>query len=545
MDWTERYRPRTLKDIVGNGPSIAQMKAWAEAWRQGIPKIRALILSGPPGTGKTSAAIALAHDMGWSLIELNASDARNADAIRKVATAGALHQTFASDGSFGSNRDGERKLIVLDEADNLYERLSGENAAGGGSNLSDKGGKAQIIETIRQTRQPIILIVNDLYELQKGSGAALKSLTETLKFTRVNVRSIPAALGRICQEEGIQVDRDVLESIAVKSDGDLRAAVRDLESICVGRKHVTVKELASLGVRDTTTNMFDLMRHIFKGRAVEEVRREVWDVDATPEDLVLWVDENIPKEYKHPEDLVRAYYMLSRADQFLGRTRSTQNYGLWSYAGELATLGVMTARHHEYRGFTPFGFPQWLSKMSRSRGLRGTKDRLASSLAQETHSSRRKARLEQVEVFSQLFQHDPEFALEQTLRLDLDDDDVALLMGEKSTSKAVKEIRAAVTARQGEVAAVGMTARKPGPLSKLMRDASDDAGTDAADDVGADADNDHDSADDHAAADDVAGDADDIDGDTNDVGDEVDEPVAKDEARPSKPQPGAGQSRLF
>ncbi|MHB1260155.1 MAG: replication factor C large subunit [Thermoplasmatota archaeon] len=449
MDWTEKHRPRSLKDVVGNGPGVGRLKAWADAWASGrIPERRAVVLAGPPGTGKTSTALALAADMGWTPIELNASDSRNAGTIRKVATAGALHHTFAADGSFGDGGAG-RKLIILDEADNLYERAGEGGLDDSGSDLSDKGGKAQIVETIRTTQQPIVLIVNDLYALQKGSGSSLRTLCEEIKFQRVNVRSIPAALGRIAQLEGVTVDREVLEAIAVKAEGDLRAAVRDFESIAIGRKHVSVKELGSLGQRDTTGSMFDLVRHILKGRKLEDVRKEVWSVDATPEDLALWVDENMAKEYRDPEDLVRGYEMLSRADLFLGRTRSTQNYGLWSYAGELATLGVMTARQREYPsgGYVPFGFPQWLSKMGRTKGMRQAKDELALVLGRATHTSKRKSRLEQVEAFTFLFQTDREFAIQQSLELDLDDEQIALLLGDQANAKLVKEIRASVDAR--------------------------------------------------------------------------------------------------
>ncbi len=449
VDWTEKYRPHSLAELVGNGPAIRALREWAEAWVEGEPKQRAVILAGQAGVGKTSAAMALAADMGWAVIELNASDGRNADTIRRVATAGAIHQTFASDGSFHeAGSQAGRKLIILDEADNLYERLDKESA-GAGSDLSDRGGKRQIIDTIRQTHQPIVLIVNDLYALQKGSGSALRSLAETIKFTKVNVRSIPKALERIAREEGIRVDRDVLEAIAVRAEGDLRAAVRDLESLCAGRTQVTAADLGSLGFRDITGNMFDLVRHVLKGNDIDRLRREAMDVDATPEEKVLWVDENLPKEFTDPGDLVRGYDMLSRADRFLGRARRSQNFRLWAYAGDLATLGVQASRQVRPRPgakgkFVPFGFPQYLMKMSRTKASRQNKAALAEALGHGTHMSRRKAGLEQVQVFETLFRADREFAIYQTLELELTDDQVALLLEGKATDKDVKAIRAEV-----------------------------------------------------------------------------------------------------
>lgn len=103
-DWTEKYRPKSLNEIVGNEKAIIELTKWANQWIEGKPNKKAVILSGKPGTGKTSSAIALANDFKWTMIELNTSDARNAIKIKKVATTGSINETFADDGSFISSK---------------------------------------------------------------------------------------------------------------------------------------------------------------------------------------------------------------------------------------------------------------------------------------------------------------------------------------------------------------------------------------------------------------------------------------------------------
>jgi replication factor C large subunit len=121
MDWAEKYRPAHLADIVGNTTAVRQMADWAKAWSR---KSRPLLLYGKPGTGKTSSAGALANDMGWEVIELNASDQRTAAVIERVAGAGSTTMSLTG---------APRKLIVLDEADNLQ-------------GTADRGGAKAILE---------------------------------------------------------------------------------------------------------------------------------------------------------------------------------------------------------------------------------------------------------------------------------------------------------------------------------------------------------------------------------------------------------------
>ena len=109
-DWTERYRPDSEELLEGNVRARQTIRNWLEKWDGGMPPKKGLLLIGPPGVGKTTVARAIAKDKGWNVIELNASDDRNALAIRKAATRGATHKSLFS---IGDENENKRTIILL------------------------------------------------------------------------------------------------------------------------------------------------------------------------------------------------------------------------------------------------------------------------------------------------------------------------------------------------------------------------------------------------------------------------------------------------
>ena len=140
---------------------------------------------------------------------MNASDQRNAEAIKAIAVRGALGETFTENGDYLSVKQGNRKLIILDEADNI-------------SGQEDKGGITAISELVKGTKQPIILIVNDFYALTKKS-AVLKSQTEQVKFSKIKTVTVRGVLRNTSKDQGVNISDKALEILAENSNGDMRS----------------------------------------------------------------------------------------------------------------------------------------------------------------------------------------------------------------------------------------------------------------------------------------------------------------------------------
>ena len=408
INLAEKYRPQTLDEIVGNTKIKGEMKAWAQTWKRiasewkGFSSIDkndelvrgergfrpALVLAGGPGIGKTTCAHALARDMGWDIIELNASDARNRTRIREVVTRGALNQvlSFGEDGSFNSYRDGTMTLIILDEADNLYDR-SGGDESDSSEDFSDKGGKDEIIKAIQLTRHPILLIVNDWYKLMGPRGGALHKCTRTVRFREPTKDMIKKVLGRIMRDEEVRAQPVVVDIIAARAKGDVRGAINDLESLMIGRSEITTENVTSFDRhRDKKRKIFDVLKTILLEMDMGHAIKSLWEADEGIGMVQEWVAENIPRVYTNRDELARGMDMISIADVFEGRIKRHQYYRYRRHIGQLITGGVCIAKRHRH-GWSKMQFPEHIKNMSRTKRKRRVERTLGRKIAQSIHVS--------------------------------------------------------------------------------------------------------------------------------------------------------------
>ena len=533
-DWTETYRPTTLSEVRGNDSARDELREWAETWDD---HREAVVVHGSPGVGKTSAAHALAADMGWPVFEMNASDARRKDDVERLAGRAAANTTLG----------GDRQLLILDEADNVHRH-------------KDRGGAAAMTRLVKDATQPIVLIANEYYDMSSG----LRRACREIEFRDISTRSIVPVLRDICRKEDVAFDEEVLGEIAERNRGDLRGAIKDLQSRV---RDGAVRASGSEGERDRTSGIFEFLDAVLKEASAQEALRTAYSADETPDDLLRWVEDKVPKVYEGAE-LADAYDHLADADVWLGRVRATQDYSYWRYATDNVAAGVAAVRRTDRGGWTRYGGAPYRSSRD------ATRDHVARQIAETAGVSTATARREILPYLAAMTHHcrNRELTVRMAARYDLDAEGVAFVTGSgKGTNKVqgiVEEARerveeAAIEATEGGFASGGdassgdgldgwgsgdgASGGSGGEASESRGETTHGGGdaTDRVDDVdGEDATNVADASTLDGVDVDEDGDTDDDDGDTDDEDGDDDDGDRSTEARAAKAEADDGQSGL-
>lgn len=411
--WVEKYRPRSIEDVVAGKKIVESIVNWAEEWKKGN-KQKPLLLAGPPGIGKTSIALAVASTYGWEPIEMNASDQRNLKIINRIVGEGAFSSVF--EGGATSHR-----LIILDEVDNIHGR-------------EDYGGESALRKIIkRNPPQPFILIANEPYKL----SPSLRNLCKMINFRRLTPKQIASVLSKIVKREGLEADKDALMAIAKNSGGDLRAAINDLQAIARRKGKIKVEDV-DLAKRTQETDIFKVLVKVFK-KLDSDVYYDSMLLDETPEDLVTWVEENLPLEYSG-EELFRGYMTLSNADIYLGRVRRRQYYRLWKYAGYLITAGVQQVKDEERGGFTRYRRPEVWKKLFQTKSRRVKLDKILAKIGKRSHLSKSSAYSEMYYSVSMLLSRlETEKAAGIAAFYEFDEEDLAFILGDEKRAEEIAE----------------------------------------------------------------------------------------------------------
>ncbi|KAH7351130.1 replication factor RFC1 C terminal domain-containing protein [Rhexocercosporidium sp. MPI-PUGE-AT-0058] len=221
--WTTKYAPTSLNQICGNKGAVEKIGKWLEGWPKahkynfqhkgpdGLGGYRAIIIHGPPGIGKTTAAHLAAKLSGYDIIESNASDTRSKKMVEaglnEVLNNTSLRGYFAGD---GKDVDIKKKKIVL-----IMDEVDGMSAG-------DRGGVGALAKVCKTTDIPMILICNER-KLQKMKP--FDFVTYDMPFRRPTSDQVRSRIATICHREGLKLPMPVIEALIEGSNKDIRQII--------------------------------------------------------------------------------------------------------------------------------------------------------------------------------------------------------------------------------------------------------------------------------------------------------------------------------
>jgi len=308
--WVEKYRPGKVSEMVGNEDIRGRFFSWLEGWEQGA---KPALLVGPPGTGKTTLVHVTAAQLGYFVIELNASDLRTKEALQ--GRLGALASESLVD---------EKRLLFLDEVDGLFGR-------------ADFGGLEFVLDTVGEMTLPVAMAANfgEVEQVKK-----LSKISVTMPMRRVSERLLEMYIRDILGREGAKLSDEAVLRAVIGARGDVRAAINNIQSAFLSGKPVETMRNQQVGLPEAIGVATSASRR-------EDAVKALRECDGQPDErlqaaFTSIVAADIPLERKR--EALRA---LTEANVLLGHILRTQRWRQLRYFDQLLA-GALFGLHSGY-----------------------------------------------------------------------------------------------------------------------------------------------------------------------------------------------------
>lgn len=362
MMWSDIYRPQKVEQMIGNEDARLAVMKWLSKWINGS---RPLLLVGPSGVGKTTLVNVLAQELGYDLIEMNASDTRNREDLERV-----IIPIFNNTSVFGRTM-----LLFLDEVDGISGR-------------EDAGGIESLVKMMKEPTIPVIMAANSE---DNPKIKQLAKVCKVIKFNPVPPRELAMFLDYVLKDHNIDLGTEEKILIVRSSRGDIRSLLNNVQGKVAGynvmREDIFEIDIASaINGYFSSNSLREAKEFLSRADATYRDPRFGMSSDERRKDKMNALFSSIVSSRISYDSMAALLDVLSKVDIIIGRIGRNRQWNLLKYLDNIIAYGLFENSRNRGIKYNQYSFiwPVMAPIFSRGQSLRN----LLSGLAEKAHTSK-------------------------------------------------------------------------------------------------------------------------------------------------------------